>query len=362
MSFLNKFEKFINKNKCTICEELKTYATNLELIINKLPDGVVAIDENLKILIVNPFAKEILGLEKDYLNKNIYELIKDESICNLIEKTIHENYLFSEEFSLNNHAKKVLKITTIPIKFNNNTKGAILLIQDITEIKNLQKIGDEFVSNVTHELKTPLTSIRGFIETLKNGALNDPEVAYKFLDIIDIEADRLSLLINDILTLSEIETMKQDIDITVVLLHEVVNDVLNILQSQADKKNITINTDIEPGLKIQANKNRIMQLILNLVDNSIKYSPEGSWVLIKAYCSGPKTIISVKDSGIEIPPEHLSRIFERFYRVDKGRSRSLGGTGLGLSIVKHIVNLYNGEISVQSEPGKGTEFTITLPC
>jgi two-component system phosphate regulon sensor histidine kinase PhoR len=187
-------------------------------------------------------------------------------------------------------------------------------------------------------------------------------VANKFLDIIDIEAERLFLLINDILTLSEIETMRQEVDFTNVSIENVVSDSLNILQGQADKKSISIETDIEPGLNLQANKSRIMQLVLNLVDNAIKYSPDGSRIIVKAFRKGEDIVISFKDFGIGIPTEHLTSIFERFYRVDKGRSRSQGGTGLGLSIVNHIVNLYNGNIKVFSQPGKGTEFIITLPC
>lgn len=346
----------------SIIDSLKTRIQKLELIINSLPNGLIAVNNSLKTIGLNPSAREIFTLDSgNNNNQDIRNLIKDESICSLIEKTIHEDCSFSEEFTLQKPAK-ILKISTNPIKSDHDVLGAILFIEDITAMKNLEEIGSEFVSNVSHELKTPLTSIRGFIETLKHGAINDPEVAHKFLDIIDIEAERLFLLINDILALSEIETMKQDVDITNVPFKSIVSDSINILQGQAEKKNIIINIEIEPGLKIQANKYRIMQLVLNLVDNSIKYSPEGSLITIKASRVGGDVVMSFKDTGIGIPNEHLSRIFERFYRVNKGRSRSLGGTGLGLSIVKHIVDLYNGDIKVYSELGKGTEFVVTLPC
>ncbi len=230
------------------------------------------------------------------------------------------------------------------------------------EVRDLQQMGSEFVSNVTHELKTPLTSIRGFIETLKSGAIDDPKVAHKFLDIIDIEAERLYLLINDILALSEIETMRHDIDMVNVSIEKVVATSIEVLQGQAERKKISITTSIEPSLEIKANKHRIMQLVMNLIDNSIKYSPKGSWIMVEACGKGDSILMSFKDSGIGIPNQHLSQIFERFYRVDKSRSRSLGGTGLGLSIVKHIVEMYNGDIEVFSEPDKGTEFIITLPA
>ncbi len=346
----------------SVIDSLKTRIQKLELIINSLPDGLIAVNKSLQAIVVNPFAREIFSLHSaNNINQDIRTLINDESICSLIEKTISEDCSFSEEFTLKKPAK-ILKINTNPIKSDQDVLGAILFIEDITAMKNLEEIGSEFVSNVTHELKTPLTSIRGFIETLKHGAINDSQVAHKFLDIIDIEAERLFLLINDILALSEIETMKQDVDIANVPFESIVSDSLNILQGQAEKKNITINTEIEPNVRIQANKYRIMQLVLNLVDNSIKYSSEGSLITIKASRVGGDVVMSFKDTGIGIPSEHLSRIYERFYRVNKGRSRSLGGTGLGLSIVKHIVNLCNGNIKVYSELGKGTEFIVTLPC
>ena len=342
-------------------KDINSYAKKLELIINSMSDGLIAVDKSLNTTVINPFAREILGLGSESIRcQSIHQLIKDESVCSLIEKSIREDCSFSEEITLEKQ-RKILKVTINPIKSNLEVLGAMLVIEDITEIKILQQIGSEFISNVSHELKTPLTSIRGFIETLKNGAINDPQYAYKFLDIIDIEAERLFLLINDILALSEIETMQQDTDVASVSIEKVIADSINILEGQAEKKHISINIDLEPKLKIQANKFRLMQLVLNLVDNSMKYSPEGSWIMIKAHKTEENVVISFKDSGIGIPKEHFTRIFERFYRVNKGRSRSLGGTGLGLSIVKHIVELYNGTIDVSSEPGKGTEFIVKLP-
>lgn len=333
-----------------------------ELIVNSISNGIIAVDKNLKTILVNPFACSILDIpsEQHILNIKIQDIINDEGICNLLEKSIIEDCSFSEEVTLDNNSK-ILSITINPIKSDSNIIGAVLFIQDITKMRNLEKIGQEFVSNVSHELKTPLTSIRGFIETLKNGAINDHAVAYKFLDIIDIEAERLFFLINDILALSEIETMKQDANLSSINLEEIISDSVTVLQGQAEKKNISINYDIEPNLKLKVSKHKLMQLVLNLMDNSIKYSPDYSWIKINARKSANSIIISFKDSGIGISKEHQTRIFERFYRVDKGRSRSLGGTGLGLSIVKHIVDIYNGTITLNSEVGKGTEFIVTFP-
>ncbi len=229
------------------------------------------------------------------------------------------------------------------------------------KLGKLEKIRTEFVTNVTHELKTPLTSIRGFVETLRNGALNDAGAAAKFLMIIDIEAERLNNLINDILYLSEIETGVKDGNIAMHLLKPIVEEVASMLGNQAEKRNIGIYTEIEDMLQLTANRDRIKQLLINLIDNAVKYNIDGGSVIVKAWRDEGNVLISVKDTGIGIPEEYQERIFERFYRVDKGRSRSMGGTGLGLSIVKHIVNLYNGDIHVKSQSGKGTEFTVRLP-
>jgi len=334
----------------------------LELIVNSMSNGIIAVDKNLKTILVNPFACTILGITPDQhiLGISIQKILNDEGIFNLLEKSIFEDCDFLEEVAIDNESK-ILSISINPIKSDSEIIGAVLFIQDITKMRNIEKIGQEFVSNVSHELKTPLTSIRGFIETLKSGAINDHAVAYKFLDIIDIEAERLFFLINDILALSEIETMKQDANISSIVLEEIINDCITVLQGQADKKKISIQYDIEPDLRIKLSKHKLMQLVLNLMDNSIKYSPDCSWIRIKAQKSGDYIIMSFKDSGIGIPKEHHTRIFERFYRVDKSRSRSLGGTGLGLSIVKHIVDIYKGTITLNSVVGKGTEFIITFP-
>lgn len=335
---------------------------HFELIVNSISNGIIAVDKNLKTILVNPFACSILDIpsNQDMSGINIQEIINDEGICSLLEKSIIEDCSFSEEITIENDSK-ILSITINPIKSDSNIIGAVLFVQDITKMRSIEKIGQEFISNVSHELKTPLTSIRGFIETLKNGAINNHAVAYKFLDIIDIEAERLFFLINDILALSEIETMKQDVVISSIALEEIINDSITVLQCQAKKKNISIQYDIEPNLKLKVSKHKLMQLVLNLMDNSIKYSPDCSWIKIKAQKKKNSVIMSFKDSGIGIPKEHHTRIFERFYRVDKGRSRSLGGTGLGLSIVNHIVDIYNGTIIINSEVGKGTEFIITFP-
>ena len=234
------------------------------------------------------------------------------------------------------------------------------MLEDISQIKKLETIRKDFVSNVTHELKTPLTSIKGFVDTLKNGAIKE-DVATRFLEIIDIEVDRLSNLIQDILVLSEIESFIGDSNMEKNNIKEIVEEVVEILKPRSDEKDLELITEVDENLdKYKCNKDRIKQLLINLVDNSVKYTDKGN-VKIKVTTEYKNLVIIVEDTGIGISKEHLDRVFERFYRVDKGRSRKMGGTGLGLSIVKHIVELYNGTIEIASEEKKGTRIKIILP-
>ena len=230
-------------------------------------------------------------------------------------------------------------------------------IGDIKSIFNSQK---SFIQDVSHELKTPLTSIRGFVDTLKSGAINE-EVGVKFLDIIDIEAERLELLINDILILSEIESLMGDKNQGYHNLAEISDEVVQLLIPKTEKKGLQIYTEYQDMLPMfECNPNRIKQLLINLMDNAVKYTEEGS-VTLRLRTEYMGYIIEIEDTGIGIEKVHIPRLFERFYRVDRGRSRKMGGTGLGLSIVKHIVELHSGSIRVTSEPNEGTKITIRLP-
>lgn len=338
----------------------------VDSIMNSMISGIIAVDKNYNIILINAKAREMFGLKpsREVLGSNIMEVIRHHQVNLYLDETIKNNISLVNEITINNPDEKVMMLYTNPIKPRDphiNNLGGIIFIQDVTNIKKLEQIRTEFVSNVTHELKTPLTSIRGFIETLRGGAIHDPQVAEKFLEIIDIEAERLYMLINDILHLSEIETKQKDINIGIHNLKPIVQEVISILQGAADKKPVTLIDEVADDIKITANRDRIKQMLINLIENGIKYNAEHGSVTISAKKGNGKVIFSIKDSGIGIAKEHLPRIFERFYRVDKGRSRNMGGTGLGLSIVKHIVNLYSGDIKVNSEPGEGTEFIIQLP-
>lgn len=341
----------------------------IDTVINSMRDGIIAIDEHSKIMIINTIASEIFGVQhgSEIIGKNLIDFTRNSKINSLLSDTIKNDIALTDEitlFSPINNNELVFKVYTNPVKTldaKKSNSGGVITLHDVTSIKKLEQIRTEFVSNVTHELKTPLTSIRGFVETLKSGAIEDSSVALKFLDIIDIEAERLYMLINDILQLSEIEGMKKDENIQSNNLSSIIAEVALILEPATNKKNVKLELKTDPKINIVVNKNRIKQMLINLIDNAIKYNVDNGTVIVTTSKSSGKTIISIKDTGIGIPPQHHSRVFERFYRVDKGRSRNMGGTGLGLSIVKHIVNLYSGDIRIISEPGQGTEFIIQLP-
>ena len=348
-----------------IVADLTDKNIKFDAILNSMTNGFVAVDSKMRIILVNSIATRFFGLdEAGILGRKLIEVIRNHQLNEIIQQAIASNRSLVSEISISMSEEGLFRVYASPIKSadaSNINSGGIITLHDITAIKKLEQIRTEFVSNVTHELKTPLTSIRGFVETLRSGAVKDEVIAAQFLEIIDIEAERLTMLINDILQLSEIENNFSDTHISKYNLKDIITEVVSILQGSADKINVRLIVEASPNITIQANCDRIKQMLINLIDNAIKYNIEYGSVHIRAVKADGRLVISVADTGIGIDKQHLTRIFERFYRVDKGRSRSIGGTGLGLSIVKHIVNLYNGDIQVESEPGKGSKFIVQLP-
>lgn len=349
-----------------VLKELKDRNDSVNAIINSMDNGLIAVDQSMHILMMNPVAHEILGIPERPVEIGVplVQIVRHRQINELLNRAIAKNMVINDEIHLFQGGKRVLWIHVAPINPMDNenmNSGALAFINDITQVRKLEEMRSEFVANVTHELKTPLTSIHGFVETLKAGAINDPSVAEKFLDIIDIEADRLKTLINDILELSEIENMKHEREREVIFLRPLVEDVISMLSNTAAEQGITIYNEIPESHRIDANPHRIKQLFINLLDNALKYNKEGGSVWVSSQLKSGVMELHVKDTGIGIPAEHTGRIFERFYRVDKGRSRKMGGTGLGLSIVKHIAQLYGGSVHVESEEGVGSDFIVSLP-
>ncbi len=349
-------------NLANTMAQIKHRNGELESILNSMINGVIAIDHHKNILMINPICFKILGLPDNYVaqNESMYKIIRNEEIAELVEKTISEGISQIKEMPYV-HLDKILRIYINPILTSEKEKiGCIVVIQDVTQMRKLEQMRSDFVSNVSHELKTPLTSIKGFVDTLRNGAIKDEEIAIRFLEIIDIESDRLYRLINDILVLSEIESMDKEREQECVQLEPLTEEVISMLSLKAEQKGLLLESHCDEGAEILGNSDRIKQLLINLVDNAIKYTEKGQ-IKLAIEEINHHVRISVSDTGIGISEEHLDRLFERFYRVDKGRSRNQGGTGLGLSIVKHIAILYNGVIDVKSQPGVGSQFTLTFP-
>lgn len=329
--------------------------TKAETILDDLSEAIIILDEEGYITETNASVKDILHVE-DVKKHQILTLLRDKKVRQIIEKAIKQKEYHSCELLKD---EKILHFRIGPISKDEKVYGFIVSIRDITQTRQLEKFRYQFVSNVTHELKTPLTSIQGFVETLKDGAIENKEVAVRFLDIIDIEAKRLYRLIQEILLLSEIENMENNYGVEVELT-PIIHEVIDMLQHEADKKQIKIIFNNEQDIVLNhASADYMKQVVVNMMSNAIKYTDEGT-VTICTSCKKGEKIFTIKDTGIGIPKESIGRIFERFYRVDKSRSRKSGGTGLGLSIVKHIVELYKGEIQVESIPNKETIFTITF--
>lgn len=326
----------------------------LEAILGSMNSGVIAVDKNNRIIIFNPFARKIFGIYSDAIGKDIRDVIHSTDLDKML--TVSEQF---QELSLRKNNTTIVRYKTTSLAAENSSEqGKVTVIQDITDLKKLEQMRTQFVANVSHELKTPLTSIKGFTETLRN--VEDQATREKFLDIIDAESERLQRLIEDILSLSSIEsteTLKGDIvDAATVTIAS-----LRLLEVQARDKNIDLSLIIKGEPEFIGDADMFRQLVINLADNAIKYTEPNGKVKVRLEEEADAVILSIQDTGIGIARDHLPRLFERFYRVDKSRNRAMGGTGLGLAIVKHIAIAFDGTIQVESEEGKGTTFTVTLP-
>lgn len=339
--------------------KLEQSNNQLASVLQGMDDGVIAIDQGGAITLLTNRARELLGPYAGTARRLADCGMHYLAVQELLDEVMEKGGSKTETITLTAPGERILQVYAAKLD-ENAAGGALAVISDVTRLRKLEIMRSEFVANVTHELKTPLTSIRGYIELLKSGE-RDAETARSFYEIIEIEAERLQKLTDDLLQLSDIENGAAEPELTPVPLAETVQKVADTLRPEAESRGIALHTFVEEGLSVRANPRRLYQLIKNLMENAVKYNRDGGAVNLSASSERGVAVIRVHDTGIGIPPEHLDRIFERFYRVDKGRSRELGGTGLGLSIVKHIVNLYGGDVRVDSEVGIGTTFTVRLP-
>jgi two-component system phosphate regulon sensor histidine kinase PhoR len=344
-------------------DEIKTSRSRLEAVLLSMFDGVMVVDTKGNILLMNQTLKDFLKVSQDPVGKKPLEVLRNIEVQEISERalSLHKG-VEKREISILMPEEKILLIHGTPITRADRTEGAVLLFHDITELRRLEKIRKDFVANVSHELRTPVSSIKGYAETLLDGALKEKKNAESFVKVILSDSNRLANLIDDLLDLSGIESGSLSLNLASCSIKSIVQRVVRELNKPAQKKSISINMDIpENTSSVLADDAMVAQVLYNLIDNAVKYTEPGGTIKITAKDEDKRVRIDVADTGAGIPKEDLSRIFERFYRVDKARSRQLGSTGLGLSIVKHIVEEHGGKVSAESELGKGSTFTFTLP-
>ena len=344
-------------------QEVNLSKSRLEAVLLSMFEGVMVVDSGGTILLMNQTLKDFLLVKDDPVGRKPIEVIRNIEIQEITDCALKGNCgVEACEISVLTSQEKILSVHATPVIREDNSEGAVLVFYDITSLRQLEKVRRDFVANVSHELRTPVSSIKGYAETLIDGALEDKENARDFLKIIYSDSDRLARLIDDLLDLSKIESDKFGMTLKACFLKPIVMRVTAGLQKQAQDKEIVIKIEIPKDMPdILADEARIAQVLLNLIDNAIKYNKQKGIITISAKEKNKFVQVDISDTGIGISDKDLPRLFERFYRVDKARSRELGGTGLGLSIVKHIVSAHHGEVSVQSVLGQGSTFTFTIP-
>ncbi|MGQ9456446.1 MAG: ATP-binding protein [Armatimonadota bacterium] len=334
-----------------------------ELIISNMADGIVAVDCSGRISMINPAAARMLGVKEfQVVGKRPVETDLHPEVIRLADECISQGGELTSEIQLPGRPPRVLGLRAT--RFTHTAGGslcAIVMIDDLTQIRRHERAQKEFISNVSHELRTPLTAIRTTAETLLTSAKNDTQLLDRFLQTIIREADRLSNLVGDLIEIVRISSGVATVEMAECNVMDIVAQAVEVVRPLAKQKNITIEVDVPDGLVVFCDGTEMVHAVRNLVDNAVKYTPEGGSVSVSAGINGSRLYIRVKDTGIGIPQGEVRRIFERFYRVDKARSRQYGGTGLGLSIVKEIMDAHRGEVIVDTQLGKGSTFTLLLP-
>lgn len=368
-------------------EEVEEERAKGAAILDSMVEGVLAVDEENRIMFINASACRLfnapsIGAER----RPFLEVIRNKEMLDLLNRTRKDGTFAKQELEIYTPVHRVVQVLAAPLKARGRTSGAILVMHDITELRRLEMVRTEFVANVSHELRTPLTSIRGYLETLLEGGLEDREHARPFLEVIHKHSERMGRLLDDLLDLSNLELGRVTLDRRPTTLAEVVRSVMTIYEPQAAKQEIELRVELPDDLpRVLADRDRLAQILINLLDNSLKFTPKGGTVHVAARrvssskfqvpssTPGASNLepgtastsdvveIAVRDTGIGIPSQDLPRITERFYRVDRTRSRELGGTGLGLAIVKHLVEAHGGNLTIESQLNQGTTVHFTLP-
>lgn len=361
---INELTEYLHqvKHKIKVQDEvLNTAVHQRSVLINHLMLGIVVIDAFGKVILSNPAANVMLDIDAKHRNLPYTGVIKSYAILSMIERVKQMRVAQRDEVELWIPHTKIVDVNIVPYGQGEMDDEVLILLYDLTEIRRLEEVRSEFVANASHELRTPVTAIKGFAETLQSGAINQPDIANQFVDIIAKESQRLEIIIEDILSLSRIEKQELEINVTTFNLVEKIRELGSMFSDRLAQKQMVLYLPQGPSIMIETDEQRIERILINLIDNAINYSDIGSSINVCIEEKNRIIRISVIDQGVGISQQDKERIFERFYRVDKARSRQTGGTGLGLSIVRHLVKTMNGTISVHSKLGEGSTFTVRLP-
>ncbi len=366
---LRSFAESLNRMAEQLDEKLNIIGEQKNLqqaVLVSMKEGVLAVDYDEKVLLINKTAEEILSVEtKDTVGRTLQEIVRISEIHKFFKKVISEGNPQETEIIVQQENDKVLQLSgTILRDLDDKKIGVLVVLNDITNLKHLDNLKRDLVANVSHELKTPITAIKGFIELLREGEIDEPKNAHRFLEIISKHTERLNAIVEDLLTLSRLEQsgVVKDLKFEEYRIKPLLKTVAEDFKFKAKDKHIDINIKCEDGLSANLNKPLIEQAVGNLLDNAIKYSEKKSEVIIHSFIDNDNLVIEIIDDGYGISKEHIPRLFERFYRIEKSRSRDEGGTGLGLAIVKHVVQVHGGSVEVKSDFNKGCVFTIKIPC
>ncbi len=336
-----------------------------EAVLASMAEGVIAIDQDETILSINQAALNMLKIKSfDAKSRTIHEVVRNRQFLEFVIDSLAGKFMREKDVEIQGPEQRIINIRTMALRNAAMQRmGSLLVINDVTKVRRLENIRKDFVANVSHEIKTPLTAIKGFVETLQQGMDKGQGDNLKFLGIIDKHVNRLNAIVEDLLALARIEEIDEKVAVALEKrkFKSLVENAVNVVQHRADMKNITFKVQVEEDPYIKVDSTLFEQALVNLLDNAVAYSLENEKVTISVEEENKQFVISIKDNGIGISQQHLPRLFERFYRVDKARSRKHGGTGLGLAIVKHIVQAHGGNVTVQSLPGKGSVFSIRLP-
>jgi two-component system phosphate regulon sensor histidine kinase PhoR len=343
----------------------------LRVVLGAMAEAVIAVDARRRLLFANTSADALFGLDASSVGRLVPELIRSPQVQNAVEETLRLAHpdayqgevAFPQREAVLRGPSRILSLRGTPLP-GNPPSGAVLVFHDVSDLRRLERMRQDFVANASHELKTPLASIKAYTETLIDWALNDETVNLRYLKRIDEQVDRLNQLILDLLSLARLDAAQEFFEHSPLSLVPVLEACLEAHRGRAEAKSLSLTFDpgnLDGDTLVLADEEAIRQIFDNLIDNAIKYTPEGGKVRVTCMLSLDEVSVDVWDTGIGIPREELPRIFERFYRVDKARSRELGGTGLGLSIVRHLISSIRGQISVTSRPGSGTRFTVKIP-